>query len=127
MTTEFAEDHLPEGQKPIQTTNVKRSKVFIRLLTDSERNSPTMGVITGLPGTGKTIAPQDYLDNLTPNAHTARPIAIKIKVVPRSTPLALAKVIMDSLQEKSRGKNINEIADEAAAAIERNDLKLIIV
>jgi DNA transposition AAA+ family ATPase len=73
MTSEFAEDHLPEGQKPIQTTNVKRSKAFIRLLTDSERSSPTMGVITGLPGMGKTIAA------------------------------------------------------EAAAAIERNDLKLIIV
>ncbi len=56
MTTEFAEDHLPEGQKPIQATNVKRSKAFIRLLTDSERSSPTMGVITGLPVMGKTIA-----------------------------------------------------------------------
>ena len=56
MTTEFAGDHLPEGQKPIQATNVKRSKAFIRLLADSERNSTTMGVITGLPGMGKTIA-----------------------------------------------------------------------
>lgn len=73
MTTEFAEDHLPEGQKPLQATNVKRSKAFIRLLTDSERSSATMGVITGLPGMGKTIVA------------------------------------------------------EAAAAIERNDLKLIIV
>ncbi len=73
MTTEFAEDHLPEGQKPIQATNLKRSKEFIQFLTDSERSSTTMGVITGLPGMGKTIAA------------------------------------------------------EAAAAIERNDLKLIIV
>ncbi len=56
MTPEFAENHLPEGQKPIQATNVKRSKAFIRLLTDSERSSPTMGVITGLPVMGKTIA-----------------------------------------------------------------------
>ena len=73
MTTAFGEDHLPDGQKPIQATNVKRSKAFIRLLTDSERSSPTMGVITGLLGMGRTIVA------------------------------------------------------EAAAAIERNDLKLIIV
>ena|SRR6266487_2933987 len=73
MTTEFAEDHLPDGQKPLQATNVKRSKAFIQLLTDSERSSTTMGVITGMPGMGKIIAA------------------------------------------------------EAAAAIERNDLKLIIV
>ncbi len=127
MTATFAEDHLPEGQKPIQTTNVKRSKGFIRLLTDPERRSPTMGVITGLPGTGKTIATQDYLDNLAPHAHTALPVAIKVKVMPRSTPRALAKTIMDSLLEKSRGNNIYEIADEAAMAIERNDLNLVVV
>lgn len=127
MTTAFAEDHLPDGQKTIQTTNVKRSKAFIQLLTDPERRKPKMGLITGLPGMGKTIAAQDYLDNLAPHAHTALPIAIKIKVKPRSTPLALAKVIMDGLQEKYRGNTIFEIADEAAAAIERNDLKLIIV
>jgi DNA transposition AAA+ family ATPase len=127
MTTTFAEDHLPDGQKPIQTTNVKRSKAFIRLLTDEERKSPTMGVITGLPGIGKTIAAQDYLDSLPPHANTALPIGIKVKVMPRSTPRALAKTIMDSLLEKSRGNNIYEIADEAAAAIERNDLKLVIV
>ena len=127
MTTGFAEDRLPEGQKTIQTSNVKRSKRFIGLLTDPERRSPTMGVITGLPGMGKTIAAQDYLDNLEPHAHTALPIAIKVTVLPRSTPRALAKTIMDGLLEKSRGNNIYEIADEAAAAIERNDLKLIIV
>ena len=56
MTTVFGEDNLPDGQKPIQATNVKRCKAFIRLLTDLERSSPTMGVITGLPGMGKTIA-----------------------------------------------------------------------
>jgi DNA transposition AAA+ family ATPase len=127
MTTWFAEDHLPDGQKPIQTTNVKRSKRFIGLLTDPERRSPTMGLITGLPGMGKTIAAQDYLNSLAPNAHTALPIAIKITVMPRSTPRALAKTIMDGLQEKPRGNNIYEIADEAAAAIVRNDRKLIIV
>jgi DNA transposition AAA+ family ATPase len=125
MTTGFAEDRLPEGQKVIQTTNVKRSKLFIGLLTDPERRSPTMGVITGLPGVGKTIALQDYLDNLAPHVHTALPIAIKVTVLPRSTPRAFAKTIMDGLLEKPRGNNIYEIADEAAAAIERNDLKLI--
>src|SRR5947208_3856555 len=105
----FAEDLLPEGQKAIQTKNVKRCKAFIALLTDPERSSPTMGVITGLAGTGKTIATQDYLDGLPPYGHTALPIAIKIKVMPRSTPRALAKTVLDSLLEKPRGSNIYEI------------------
>jgi DNA transposition AAA+ family ATPase len=128
MTTNpFAEDHLPEGQPVIETKNVKRCRSFMRLITDPERRSPTMGVITGLAGVGKTIATQYYLDSLAPHPQTALPPAIKIKVMPRSTPRALAKTILDSLLEKSRGSNIYEMADEVAAAIERNCLHLLVV
>jgi DNA transposition AAA+ family ATPase len=126
MTT-FAEDHLPEGQKIIQTNNVKRCRSFLHLLTDPERSTPTMGVITAPAGTGKTIATQYYLDSLVPHSHTALPIAIKLKVMPRSTPRALAQTVLDGLQEKPKGRNIYEMADEAAKAIERNDLKLLVV
>jgi DNA transposition AAA+ family ATPase len=126
-TTPFAEDHLPEGQPVIETKNVKRCRSFMRLITDPERRSPTMGVITGLAGVGKTIATQYYLDSLAPHPQTALPPAIKIKVMPRSTPRALAKTILDSLLEKSRGSNIYEMADEVAAAISRNCLHLLVV
>jgi len=123
----FAEDHLPEGQPVIETKNVKRCRSFMRLITDPRRRSPTMGVITGLAGVGKTIATQYYLDSLAPHAQTALPTAIKVKVMPRSTPRALAKTILDSLLEKSRGSNIYEIADEAAEAIESNYISLLVV
>jgi DNA transposition AAA+ family ATPase len=86
-----------------------------------------MGVITGRAGVGKTIASQHYLDSLAPLVQTCLPAAIKIKVMPRSTPRALAKTILDSLLEKSRGRNIYEMADEVATAIERNALHLLIV
>jgi len=128
MTTNpFAEDHLPEGQPLIETKNVKRCRSFMRLITDPERRSPTMGVIMGLAGVGKTIAIQHYLDSLTLHAQTALPPAIKIKVMPRSTPRALTKTILDSLLEKARGRNIYEMADEVAAALERNYIRLLAV
>jgi DNA transposition AAA+ family ATPase len=128
MTTNpFAEDHLPHGQLVIETKNVRRCRSFLRLITDPQRRSPTMGVITGRAGVGKTIASQHYLDSLAPQVQTALPTAIKIKVMPRSTPRAMAKTILDSLLEKSRGRNIYEMADEVATAIERNALHLLIV
>src|SRR5260370_8781144 len=79
-----------------------------------------MAVIPWLAGRAKPIATQYYLDSLAPHAQTALPTAVKVKVMPRSTPRALAKTILDSLLEKSRGSNIYEMPDEAAAAIERN-------
>ncbi len=86
-----------------------------------------MGVITGLAGVGKTIATQYYLDSLAPHAKTALPTAVKVKVMPRSSPRALAKNILESLQEQVRGSNIYEIAEEAARAIERNYISLLVV
>ena len=128
MTTNpFAEDHLPEGQPVIETKNVKRCRSFMRLITDPRRRSPTMGVITGLAGVGKTIALQYYLDSLAPHAQTALPVAVKVKVRTRSSPRALAINILESLQEQVRGRNIYEIADEAAAALERNYIRLLAV
>jgi DNA transposition AAA+ family ATPase len=128
MTTHsFAEDHLPEGQPLIETRNVRRCRSLMRMITDPQRRTPTMGVISGVAGVGKTIAAQYYLDSLPPHAQTALPTAIKVKVMPRSTPKALAQTILDSLLEKPEGRNIYEIADKAAVAIERNYIKLLVV
>jgi DNA transposition AAA+ family ATPase len=128
MTTHsFAEDHLPEGQPLIETRNVKRCRSLMRMITDPRRRTPTMGVISGVAGVGKTIAAQYYLDSLPPHAQTALQTAIKVKVMPRSTPKALAQTILDSLLEKPEGRNIYEIADKAAVAIERNYIKLLVV
>jgi DNA transposition AAA+ family ATPase len=128
MTTHsFAEDHLPEGQPLIETKNVKRCRSLMRLITDPRRRTPTMGVISGFAGVGKTIATQYYLDSLPPHAQTALPTAIKVKVMPRSTPKALAQTILESLLEKPEGRNIYEIADKAAVAIERNYITLLVV
>jgi DNA transposition AAA+ family ATPase len=126
-THSFAEDHLPEGQPLIETKNVKRCRSLMRLITDPRRRTPTMGVISGVAGVGKTIATQYYLDSLPPHAQTALPTAIKVKVMPRSTPKALAQTILESLLEKPEGRNIYEIADKAAVAIERNYITLLVV
>ncbi len=123
----FAEDHLPEGQPLIETRNVKRCRAFMRMITDPRRRTPTMGVISGVAGVGKTIATQYYLDSLPPHAQTAFPTAIKVKVMPRSTPRALAQTILEGLLEKPEGRNIYEIADKAAVAIERNYITLLVV
>lgn len=126
-STFFAENQLADGQPLIETTNLKRTHMFLRLLMDPERPTPTMGVITGLAGVGKTIATQEYIAHVAPNTQTTLPMAIKVTVRARSTPRALAKNVLDGLQEKAKGSNIYEIGDDAAEAMDRNDLKLLLV
>ena len=123
----FAEDLLPVGQSPIHTQNVKRLRGFIRLITDKERRYSTMGTVTGMAGIGKSVAIQAYCDNLPRQEHTGLPQAVKIKVKPRSTPKAFALDIVKALNDKPRGTNVYQVADEAAAALVRNDLILLIV
>jgi DNA transposition AAA+ family ATPase len=116
---------LRPGQAPIQTSNVCRFKAFVKLLTDPHKAYPTMGVVTGPAGIGKTVSIEDYLYGLEPCSHTGLPAAIQVTVKPRSTPRALGISIATSLGERPRGSNIYEIADEAAEAILRNDTQLM--
>jgi DNA transposition AAA+ family ATPase len=120
-------ENLPPGQTPIQTSNLRRSMAFIELLTDPRRDYSVMGVVTGGAGMGKTIAMDYYLASQQPLPHTGLPGSIKVVVKPRSTPKALAFDILASLCEKPRGRNIYEAADEAAAAIIRNDVQLLLI
>lgn len=123
----FNDEILPVGQPPIETSNLTRFRGFINLITDSNTRSPTMGAVTGFAGIGKTVAIQAYLQNLSPRSHTILPAAIKVTVKPNSTPKALAIDIVRALQDQPRGHTIFDVADEAAAAILRNDLKLLFI
>jgi len=121
------EDCLPPGQKLIATSNVKRFKAFLALITDTSKMYSMMGVVTGLAGIGKTVSIKAYLDGLEPCAHTGLPRSTKVTVKPRSTPKALAVEVAANLGDRPRGRNIYEVADEAAAAAVRNDIDVLIV
>ncbi len=125
--SDYAEDELPQEQQIIQTSSLLRFTSFVHLIRESRKRYPTMGAVTGHPGMGKTVAIQAYLNSLAPRSHTGLPAAVKVKVKPRSTPKALALDIVAALEDTPRGRNIYEIADEAADALRRNDLELLII
>lgn len=125
----FAEKRLLKGQKPIATTNVSRTQMFLRIVMDERRISPTMGVIIGVAGVGKTIAAQLCCDEFTANPYTALPLAIMVSVESRSTPRALAITILEGLGEKLQRprSNMYEIKKDVIKAIKRNALRLLII
>jgi hypothetical protein len=131
MSTDFDEDRLPPGQQLIATTSVQQFTLQAELLMGSKPNTgySTMGVVTGLPGVGKTIAIRAFLDGLASRPHTGLPACVVIKVKPGSTPRQLMEDLFISVDEKPHSINTNryKIADEAAEAILSNDLKALFV
>ena len=125
----FSEDKLPSGQPIIHTSNLVRFEKFLKMssLLHQKEWKPTMGLITGVAGVGKTIAIAHYVTNYPQRPHTGLPGCIKARIRSRSTPKALAMDIASALGEQPRGRNVYELADEAAMAMLRNDVEMLLL
>jgi DNA transposition AAA+ family ATPase len=121
---DFAADWLPPGQEPIITSSVKRFKAICSMITDPDEDYPMMGLVTGAAGLGKTIAIRAYLEGLMPRSHTSLPSAIKIEVITGAAPTTLALQIVEALKDDT---NVFRDPDGAVSAIDRNDLKCLLV
>ncbi len=99
------------------------------LMHSKQTGYSTMGVVTGWPGVGKTIAIQAFLLSLLPQPHTGLPPCVVIKVKPGSNSRQLVVDLLKSFGDNPRSLNANrfKMADEAAEAILSNDLKILFV
>src|SRR6266852_4428894 len=126
----FDEDRLPPGQQPIVTAGIRQFRTASEMLMHSKQTGySTMGVVTGWPGVGKTIAIQAFLLSLLPQPHTGLPPCVVIKVKPGSNSRQLVVDLLKSFGDNPRSLNANrfKMADEAAEAILSNDLKILFV
>ena len=127
MQNLYDEDQLPEGQLPIQTSNVKALQTFMDLLTDPKRLYPTIGVVIAWAGEGKTIAAQYCQDVIEARFQGVLPVTIKVKVPIRATSRSVLLEVLKVLGERSKsGDNASHLAEEVAVVIRRYDLRLII-
>ncbi len=127
MQNDYDEDQLPEGQLPIQTSNVKDLQTFMDLLTDPKRLYPTIGVVIAWAGEGKTIAAQYCQDVIEARFQGILPVTIKVKVPIRATSRSVLMKILKQLGERPKsGDNGSLLAEEVAIVMRRYDLRLII-
>lgn len=124
---DFAEDHLPVGQQAIKTSNLRELMVTVALICDSNRKFPAIGIVTGVAGTGKSVAINYYISQSKPRPNTWLPAVLKVKVKPGSTPKALVVDMLEAIHERPKGLNVYRLADEIARGIIRNATELIVV
>lgn len=108
----------------IPTPSVKRFQRAMSLLMHMP--DPMIWAITGGPGYGKTRAVNHYVKQQNPQSHTGFPSCIKIVVPPKPTPRKLTKSILTTMNEKPRGENASELADQVKEILSRHDINLLI-
>ena len=122
-----ADGQLPKNQPLIETRSVKRLFLFLDTARSAkaETGYTCMGTVTGRAGLGKSVAVAQYMSKMKLLTHTGAPAGLLMKVGNSSTPRALAKSLVEHLQERPRGRNTTELVVEAAEDIQANDLQLI--
>jgi DNA transposition AAA+ family ATPase len=126
-----SEDHLPEGQEPVQTRSLTQLATQARLLMNTRRQTgySMIGITTGRPGAGKTVAIQDFLQKQQMQPHTGLPACIEIRMKPDSTPKAFVEDLLLRLEDQHRPRLENtryKLSDRAAELIVSHDIQLII-
>lgn len=121
------DDGLPPGQKAIITRSLEEFDFMINLLLRARmRGHCMMAVVTGGSGVGKSVAVQNYIDQLPLRSHTGLPACVKIDLKATSSPKPVMVSLYRSLGERPRQTNTrSQIADDAIEVILRNDLHLI--
>lgn len=124
-----AENTLPPNQAPIMTQAMRRLFAFFHVLVSgpTQTGYPMMGVVTGLPGMGKTIAVQAFLDQLTDIPGIGVPTCVAIKVAPRATAKSVAAELLQHISGQRTKHNIFETETVVVEAIKRHFLDLIVV
>lgn len=117
---------LPGGQPVIQTRSLDLCQAFIKLLADPERVYPTIGLVYGPPGIGKTTTIDYFLSQLYPQSHTKRPAVVRVHIKSRASAKALAPDIIKACGDKPQSTNDFERLDEAINSLERTHTRLLV-
>jgi type II secretory pathway predicted ATPase ExeA len=126
----FQEDGLPDSEAIIETHSVMNFVTQADFLIHCKaQNKKTMiGITTGRPGSGKTVAIQYYLHRQRISSPVVFPPCIMIRVSPQASSKALAEAIYTCFGQKARRSNSrHEILEDAAEAVLSNNVKLILV
>jgi len=95
------------------------------MLLDTNNRPSAMGIATGVPGVGKTVAQQMLLVLLKSGEASIQ--CITVRVLPRSTPGVLAEALLAVLNVSHRVRGSSGSADALAQAIRQQNLQLLLL
>jgi len=119
---------LAGGQEPIETSSVEEFYGFIQLVLKAAdgRRSVIAIVYSNRAGIGKSTAILAAAESAVPESHTGRPNVLLLELEPDIAPMAFLELILDVLDERSRGRTKSHLRKSVIEAIKRNDVRLIV-
>jgi hypothetical protein len=119
---------LPLAQEPIETSSVEEFFGFIQLvLKAADGRRPVIGITySDRAGIGKSTAILAAAESAVPESHAGRPNVLLLELEPDITPVAFLELILDVLEERTRGRTKSHLRKGVIDAIRRNDIRLIV-
>jgi hypothetical protein len=111
---------LPPGQPVISTTNLRRTHAFVRFLFDytSTAHQPTIGLVHGSDGSGKSVA----VANALVQSGQKTPM-VSMPFSP--TPSLLVRQILVALGAEARSRQIADMVRQITEVVRENDVQLV--
>ena len=115
----------PQVKNP-RTRNVKNYLALADLLCTTTNAPATVGIVTGAPGTGKSIAAYLHLADMEQRLLRPPTPSILLDVVPQVTPKALLNTISSRTSGQSRS-GTSEAFQQALMALEKSHTRLLVL
>ncbi len=127
MTSTETGNRLPPGQEPIRTRNVMYFIAMADLLSNTTDVPATIGIVTGVPGTGKTMAAHLYLTGRGQRRPSPPMPCILVDVVPQVTTKDLLYTITSRISGRPGSRTSHEAFQQVLMALGQSHMRLLVL
>jgi len=127
MASKYSDNDFPSGQEPIRTSNIARFAVQADLLRNTEDAPSVLGIVTGPPGTGKTIAAQLYLAEEEQKWQPPDLTCVMLDIMPQETTKWILDSIAHRISDMPRSRTSHEAFQQVLTALEQRRVRLLML
>lgn len=128
MTNNDEEQYLPANQRWLFTSSVEHFFMLADLLRQKESDALTMGIVSGAPGVGKSMAALMYQSQMEQEQQISPPCKI-VRIPPSVTTRGLMDAIAPARgreDKKNSSRTTYELFDQVVSMINQDHIRLLI-
>ena len=127
MASANSDNHLPPGQAPIRTSSIELFTAQVDLLRSAEHAPSAIGIVGGMPGTGKSVAAHLYLAEEEQKWQPPELTCVMLDIMPQGTTKWLLDSIAHRISDMPGSRTSPETFQQVLTALEQRRVRLLIL